>query len=103
MFHLFIENLERRAQRLLEDFASVGSIRIVAEIRPFIHEAFAFEVNNEPEGIRMLLVELSNRPIAKGWSVDVPSDRVTTTPMPVGLGANVQGHTDAVAGVIGHA
>ena len=69
----------------------------------FIDEPVAVDVHDETEGVGVLLEKLGDDAVTKGRGVEVPSHSVTATPVAVGLGADVQGHLDAVAGVVGDA
>src|SRR5262249_52704881 len=66
MLDLVIENLHGHAEGLLQNFAAVLGIRIVAEVGSFINKTFAFSIDDKPKGIRVFLIELSNAAVTRG-------------------------------------
>ena len=88
---------------MIEDFAAVLGIGIIAEIRPFIHKPLAFNVHDEAKRIRMLLEQLGHRAVP-GWrGIEIPGHGVAAAPVPVGLRPDLQRHIDAIARVVGNA
>src|SRR5215813_8451077 len=100
MFHFVIENLHGHTEGLLQNFSSVLGICIVAEVGSLINEALPLSIDDEPKGIRMFLIELSDCAVTRGRGVQIPRHRMATTPVPMRLGPDVQSHANAVPGVV---
>ena len=66
---------------------------------PLVHEPSAVHVDDDAEGVGVLLVEVGDLAVAEGGRVEVPGDGVASAPVAEGLRADVEGHADAVAGV----
>ena len=63
---LVVENLEGDALGLLEDFAAVGDVGVVAEVGALVDEAVAVDIDDEAERVGVLLEELGDDAVAKG-------------------------------------
>src|SRR5215475_5642511 len=100
MLDLVIKNLHGHAEGLLQNFSSVLGICIVAEVGSLVDKAFALSINDEPERIRMFLIELGDGTVARGRRIQIPRHGMAATPMPMRLRSNVQGHANAIAGVV---
>src|SRR5437899_11451327 len=97
---LLIEDLERRAPWLLDDLATVLHVRVVAHVGALVDEALALDVDDDADGIRMLLEIVADLAVAVPRGVVVPLHGVTAAPVAPRLRADVERHADAVAGVV---
>ena len=99
MQHLGIEHLPGGLRRLLEDGAAVLGIGVVAEIGALIDEAAAGGVDDDAEGIGMLLEIVADGEVAEFGRVAVPGHGMAARPIAARHGADLERHADAVAGV----
>ena len=96
---LRVEDLPRDLSGLLQDLAAVFRIRVVAEVGALVDEALAARVHHDAERVGVLLKTVADGEIAELRRVRVPADRVATGPVAARRGADVERHTNAVAGV----
>ena len=96
---LRVEDLKRRAVRLLQNFSPVLRVCEVAKVRAFVHEAVTVRVHDDPEGVGVLLVQVADASVAEQRRVQVPSHGVTTAPVAVRRRSRLQRHPDTVPGV----
>src|SRR5256885_12382104 len=97
---LLIEDLERRAARLLDDLAAVLHVRVVAHVGALVDEALTLDVDDDADGIRVLLEVVADLAVAVPGGVVVPLHGVTAAPVAPRLRADVERHADAIAGVV---
>src|SRR5256886_6140029 len=97
---LLIEDLERGAARLLDDLAAVLHVRVVAHVGALVDETLTLDVDDDADGIRMLLEVVADFAVAVPGGVVVPLHGVTAAPVAPRLRADVERHADAVARVV---
>src|SRR2546426_277768 len=97
---LLIEDLERGAARLLDDLAAVLHVRVVAHVGALVDETLTLDVDDDADGIRMLLEVVADFAVAVPGGVVVPLHGVTAAPVTPRLRADVERHADAVARVV---
>src|SRR6267378_329632 len=100
VYDLLIEDLTRRAPRLLDDLATILHVRVVAHVGALVDEALALDVDDDADGIRVLLEVVADLAVAVPRGVVVPLHGVTAAPVAPRLRADVERHADAVAGVV---
>src|SRR4029079_12484863 len=94
-----IENLHRRALRLLHDLAPVFRIGVVAIVGALVDKALAGEIDDDADRIGVLLAIVEQHSIAARRVAYVPGDGRGGRPAAGWLGTNVECRTDAIAGV----
>src|SRR5690606_22904149 len=97
---LVVENLPGHLVGLVQDDAAVLGVGVVAEVGAFVDESLAVGIDHDAPRVAVLLEIVADREVAEFGSVEVPADRVAARPVAVGAGADVEGHLDAVAGVV---
>ncbi len=100
MADLVVENLEGQSLGLGHQGSSVSDVGVIPEVSAFVEEAVPVNIDDQPEGVGVLLEQLGDGAVAEGRRVHVPGHGVAAAPVSVGLGAHVQGHADAVTGVV---
>src|SRR2546426_2076652 len=99
MKHLRIEDLPGELPGLLEDRAAVLRVGEAVEVGALVDEAPAVGVDEDAEGIAVLLELVADGELAELGRVPVPAAGVAARPVAEGVGADLQGHAEAVAGV----
>src|SRR5881409_52855 len=99
MEHLRIEDLPGELPGLLEDRAAVLRVGEAVEIGAFVDEAPAVGIDEDAEGIAVLLELVADVELAELGRVPVPATGVAARPVAEGAGADLEGHAEAVAGV----
>src|SRR5439155_402086 len=97
--HLRIEDLPGELPGLLEDRAAVLRVGEAVEIGALVDEATAVGVDEDAEGIAMLLELVADVELAELGRVPIPAAGVTARPVAEGARADLQGHPEPVAGV----
>ena len=100
---LVVEYLHGHAHRLAQDLAAVFGVGVITKIRALVDETTALGVDDDAEGIGVLLIQLRDGTVTGRRRVQVPGNRVTAAPMAVRLRSDVQRHANAVPGVVGDA
>ena len=94
--HLRIEHLPRHLTGLLQHPPAVGGVGVVAKVRALVNKALACRVDNDREGVAVLLEAVAHGEVAEIRCIPVPSDRVAAGPVAGRHGAGLQRHADAV-------
>src|SRR5262249_54307066 len=97
---LLVEDLKGGAAGLFDDHASVLHVRVVAEVGPFVHEALTAQVDDDAQRVRVLLEVVADLAVAVPGRVEIPLHGMAPAPVAPGQRANLEGHADAVAGVV---
>ena len=99
MEHLRIEDLPGELPGLLEDRTAVLRVGEAVEIGALVDEAPAVGVDENAEGIAVLLELVADGELAELGRVPVPAAGVAARPVTEGAGADLEGHAEAIAGV----
>src|ERR1700687_6195407 len=99
MLHLLIEDLPGKLAWLFQHHTAVFGVGVVAEIRPFIDEAFAVRIDHDRERIGVFLELIADREIAEFRRVHFPLHGMAARPVAARRGANVERHANSVASV----
>src|ERR1700716_2663035 len=99
VLHLLVEDLPGELAGLLQHYATVLGIGVVAEIGAFIDEALAGGVDQNGKRVGVLLKLVTDREITKLGRVHLPLHRMAAGPVAAWACADIQCHADAVAGV----
>src|SRR4029453_1276033 len=83
-----------------DDRAAVLHVRVVAEVGALVDEALAAQVDDEPERVGVLLEIVADLAVAVPGRVEVPLHGVAAAPMSPGQRTHLEGHANAVAGVV---
>ena len=94
--HLRVEHLPRHLTGLLQHPPAVGGVGVVAKVRTLVDEALACRVDDDREGVAVLLEAVAHGEVAEVRCIPVPGDRVAAGPVAGRHGAGLQRHADAV-------
>src|SRR6266511_2222221 len=92
VFHLRIEDLPGELPGLLEDRAAILRVGEDVEVGALVHEAAAVGVDEDAEGIAVLLELVADGELAELGRVPVPAAGVAARPVAEGVGADLEGH-----------
>src|SRR5207247_6884551 len=99
MKHLRIEDLPGELPGLLADRAAVLRVGEAVEVGALVDEAPAVGVDEDAEGIAVLLELVADGELTELGRVPVPAAGVAARPVAEGARADLEGHAQAVAGV----
>ena len=99
MGDLGIEDLPSALARLIQHFAAVTGVGVVAEVLALIHKPSASAVDQNAERIRVFLEVVANVQVAEFRGVHVPAHSVAARPVAARSSPDVHCHAYAVAGV----
>ncbi len=100
---LGVEDLHRGALGLLHHLAAVLGVGVVAVVGALVDEALAVQVDDDADGVRVLLEVVEHHAVAEGRRADVPLHRVARRPAAEGLRVDLERGAQAVAGVVARA
>ncbi len=99
MGDLGIEDLPSALARLIQHFATVTGVGVVAEVLALIHKPPASTVDQNAERIRVFLEVVANVQVPEFRGVHVPAHSVATRPVTARGSPDVHCHANAVTSV----
>ena len=92
-----VEDLPGELIGLVQDYAAVFRVGVIAEIGAFVDEAATSGIDHDARGIGVFLEVVADAEIAEFRRIIVPADRVASRPIAIDVGTDVHRHLDAVA------
>src|SRR5216683_6519659 len=99
MDDLLVEDLPGEHAGLVQDLAAVSGVGVAVEIEALVEKALAPGVDDDAEGVIVLLEAVAHIEVAKGRCVQIPGDRVRSRPMPGDGGTEIERHLQSLTGV----
>src|SRR5579875_1823305 len=100
MNHLLVKNLPSELSRLSQNLTTILCVCVVSKIRTLIEESFTFGVHHNAERITVFLKSISDSKVTKFRCIAIPSHCMTSRPVTVASGPDVQCHLYGVACVV---